>query len=147
MTIADVAEAARALGVEAVAVGDRVVTIRTVLRDAQRMRWDAVHAAVALDVLFPRPGCTWRPVCCWCLDSLEVASCEAGRPEIEAHRVNRDTGHDAGCCSCCNVTGPDVLVVAMPDEEFTAPPRRFLEIRCACRDRGGRLLAQLEAAK
>lgn len=146
VTLGDVVEAARALGVRDVASrGGRLVTLRTVLADAQRMRWDALHTSVALDALFPRHGCTWRPICCWCADSLDAALCEAGEDELESHRVNWNTGHDAGCCSCCDVTGPDVLVAAFPDAEFAAPTRRFLDLRCAYRDRGSRLLAQLEA--
>ena len=67
-TIEDVAAAARALGVrDVVARGGRLVTLRAVLADAQRMRWDALHASVALDALFPRQACTWRGVCFLCV--------------------------------------------------------------------------------
>lgn len=125
ITDADIVQAAHALGVRDVAAlpAGGIVTLRTVLRDAQRMRWDAIHAAVALDALFPRPGCTWRPVCCLCVDSLDVAACGSGRPELEAHRVNRDTGHDTGCCSFCGSGGRDTLVAAVPDAMFADPPR------------------------
>lgn len=91
-----------------------VLTLGSVLAGAQRMRLDAVHAAVMLDTIAPRPGCTWRPVCCWCADALDV---ELGR-EVEAHRMNRDTGHDTGCCSFCGYGGEDTLVVAVPDDVF-----------------------------
>lgn len=113
----DVVDAARALGARDVAVsGSGVVTLRTVLADAQRMRWDALHAAVALDGLFPRPGHAWRAVCCLCIDSLDVAACSAGAAEIEAHRVNRDTGHDTGCCSICGNAGRDTLVASIAND-------------------------------
>lgn len=138
----DIAEALRALGRDAVAIGGHVVTLGTVLAAAQRKRLDALHVSVALDTVAPRSGCTWRPACVWCVEALEVA---LGR-DIEAHRVNKDTGHDSGCCAACDVTGLDVMVASVPDDAFARPPRRFLEIRCAYRDRGGRLLAQLEAA-
>jgi len=115
----DFVAAARALGVrDIVERGGGYVTLRTVLADMQRNRFDAVHAAVALDGLFPRSGCTWRPVCCWCVDSLDVAS----DAELEAHRINRDTGHDTGCCSFCGAGGRDTLVAAIPDAMFEAPP-------------------------
>ncbi len=118
-TIADVAEAASALGVrDVVARGGRLITFRIVLADAQRMRWDAVHAAVALDALFPRDGAAWRPVCCWCVDALDVASCAAGGAEVEAHRINRDTGHDTGCCSFCGACGRDTLVASIAHDTF-----------------------------
>lgn len=137
-TIDDVAAAARALGVrDVVAHGDRLVTLRTVLADAQRMRWDALHAAVALDALFLRQGCTWRGVCCLCVDSLDVALCEAGEGELEAHRINRDTGHDAGWCSFCGASGRDVLVAAVPDAVFADPPAAYLDSRRGYADRGG----------
>lgn len=125
ITDADIVQAARALGVRDVAAlpAGGIVTLRTVLHDAQRMRWDAVHAAVALDALFPRAGCTWRPVCCLCVDSLDVALCADGEPELEAHRVNRDTGHDTGCCSFCGAGGRDTLVAAVSDAVFAEPPR------------------------
>lgn len=126
MTAADVVAAARALGVrDVVTRGTGVATLRTVLADAQRMRLDALHASVALDGLFPRPNCTWRPVCCLCVDSLDVALCGAGESELEAHRVNRDTGHDTGCCSFCGRCGHDTMVAAVPDSIFANPPARL----------------------
>lgn len=140
-TIDDVVEAARALGVrDVVAVAGRAVTLRTVLRDAARMRWDAVHASVALDALFPRTGCAWRPVCCLCVDSLDVALCGAGEPEIEAHRIPH--GGDTGCCSFCGAGGRDTLVAAVPDGVFADPPARYLESRRGYADRGGYLAAR-----
>lgn len=119
-----------------------VVTIRTVLRDAQRMRWDAVHAAVALDALFPRPGCAWRAVCYLCVDSLDVALAWDGEPALEALRINRDTGHDTGCCSFCGAGGRDTLVAAVPEAVFTEPPARYLESRRGYADRGGTIAAR-----
>lgn len=148
ITVDDVVEAARALGVrDVVAVAGRAVTLRTVLRDAQRMRWDAVHVSVALDALFPRPGCAWRPVCWLCVDSLDVALIEAGvasgHPDgIEAHRFNRYTDHDTGCCSFCGAGGPDTLVAAVPETVFADPPARYLESRRGYADRGGAVAAR-----
>jgi hypothetical protein len=119
ITADELVEAACALGArDVVDRAGRVVTLRTVLADAQRMRWDAVHAAVALDALFPRAGASWRPVCCLCVDSLDVAACAAGGPEIEAHRINRDTGHDTGCCSFCGAGGRDTLVASIAHDTF-----------------------------
>ncbi len=118
MTDADLVAAAHALGARDVAAlpAGGIVMLRTVLRDAQRMRWEAFTAAVALDALFPRPGCTWRAVCCLCVDALDVADSS----ELEAHRVNRDTGHDTGCCSFCGYAGRNTLVAAVPDATFRA---------------------------
>jgi len=129
VTAVDIVAAARALGVRDVAAlpAGGIATLRTVLRDAQRMRWEAFTAAVALDALFPRPGCTWRAVCCLCVDSLDVALCGAGEAELEAHRVNRDSGHDTGCCSFCGTGGRDTLVAAVPDAVFAEPPARLRE--------------------
>lgn len=143
-TLDDVVAAARALGVRDVAVrGPGIVTLRTVISDAQRMRWDAAHAAVALDALFPRPGCVWRPTCCLCVDSLEVALSAAGGAELEHHRINRDTGHDTGCCSFCGAGGRDTIVAAVPNDVFDDPPGPFLESRCGYGD-GGVELARLK---
>jgi hypothetical protein len=140
VTLDDVVAAARALGVRDVAVrGSGIITLRTVLADAQRMRFDALHAAVVLDSLFPRPGCSWRPTCCWCVDSLDVALAGSGGPELEYHRVNRDTGHDTGCCSFCGAGGRDTLVAAVQHDVFDEPPPPFLESRCAYGDGGGEL--------
>lgn len=141
ITDSDIVEAARALGVRDVVARQSggVVTIRAVLRDAQRMRWDAVHAAVALEALFPRAGHAWRPVCCLCVDSLDVASCMIGGAEIESHRINLDTGHDTGCCSFCGACGRDTLVAAVADTSFAAPPAAFIASRCGYADGGGRL--------
>lgn len=125
ITADELVEAARALGARDVVVrAGRVVTLRTVLADAQRMRWDAVHAAVALDALFPRAGHAWRPVCCLCVDALDVASCESGGPEIEAHRINHDTGHDTGGCSFCGYAGRDTLVASIAHDTFEEGMKR-----------------------
>lgn len=101
---------------------------------AQRGRYEAYWCAVALDALVPIPGTSWRAVCCICVDSLEVT----GVP-IDAHRVNMETSHDTGACSFCAFSGADTLVARVPDAAFAAPPARFLELRCAYGDRGGRL--------
>lgn len=114
-TASDLATALRALGIDAVSRGSHVLTLGSVLAGAQRMRLDAVHVSVMLDTVAPRPGCTWRPVCCWCADSMDA----------EVHRINRDTGHDTGCCSFCGRGGEDTLVAAVRDEEFRSySPRR-----------------------
>lgn len=140
ITADELVEAARALGArDVVARAGRVITLCTVLADAQRMRRDAVHAAVALDALFPRADHAWRPVCCLCVDALDVASSESGGPEVEVHRINRDSGHDTGCCSFCGFGGHDTLVASIDDQMFAAPTAEFLEIRCRYGDRGGRL--------
>lgn len=107
----DLATALRALGIDAVARGAHVLTLGSVLAGAQRRRLDALHVSVMLDIVAPRPSCTWLPVCCWCTDALDV---QLGR-ELEAHRVNKETGHDTGCCSRCERAGPDTLVVSVPE--------------------------------
>lgn len=48
ITQADLVSAARALGIRDIAVrGAGIVTLRTLLADCQRLRLDALHAAVA----------------------------------------------------------------------------------------------------
>lgn len=108
--------------------------IRAIVSDAQRHRWEAVAAAVVLDVLAPRDGCSWRPVCCICVDSLDVASMS----EVEAYRVNKDTGHNTGGCSFCGYCGRDTMVAAIHEDVFESPPAAYLESRRGYHDRGGR---------
>ena len=88
-------------------------------RIAELLRWDAVTASVAADALHPLPGHTWRPVCCLCVDSLEVA---LGGVDVDAYRVNLDSEHDTGCCSFCELGGVDTLVARISDEVFRRPP-------------------------
>lgn len=108
--------------------------VRVVAILAQRYRWEAYVAAVALDSLVPRAGRTWRAVCCLCADSLDVAG-----TGVDAHRINTDTGHDTGCCAFCGTCGRDTLVASVPDDAFALPPVAFLELRRAYVDHGGLL--------
>jgi hypothetical protein len=114
-------------------------SINTVISDMERQRFDALHASVVLDLLAPRSGCTWRPVCCLCIDSLDVAS----EAEIEARRINKHTGHDTGCCSFCGAGGRDTLVAAIPDIIFDEPPASYLDSRRGYADGGGAMAVSL----
>ncbi len=145
ITAGDMAEALRALGVRDVVVrGDRIVTLGAAINAAQRRRLDAVHVSVILDDIAPRADAGWRPVCCLCVDALEVAL-NADVPRggrvlaIEAHRINAHTSHDTGCCSFCGSCGPDTLVASIDRRTFAEPSAKFLEIRCAYADQGGQL--------
>lgn len=87
-------------------------------RIAERLRWDAVHASVAADLLHPLPGHSWRPACCWCVSSLEAV---LGGDDIDAYRINLYSNHDTGCCSFCGYSGRDTLVARIADGVFRQP--------------------------
>lgn len=91
----------------------------TLFRIAERLRWDAVTASVAADVLHSLPGHTWRPVCCWCASALEAA---LSGTNVDAYRINLYSEHDTGCCSFCDNQGRDVLVARISDVVFRDPP-------------------------
>jgi hypothetical protein len=45
---------------------------------------------------------------------------------IEVHRVNRDAGHDTGCCSFCGHCGRGALGTSIADGLFGAPPQALV---------------------
>lgn len=107
--------------------------VEVIVSNAKRLSTSALHTCVALDLCVPREGRTWRPVCSYCLDALDIAV------EIESHRVNTNTGHDTGSCSFCGYSGRETLVASVENSVYADPPASFLECRREYEDFGGAL--------
>ncbi len=75
---------------------------------ARRRGIDALHTAVALDIVAPIAGRAWYPICCWCLDRVAY-----DLPDTHVHRLAMTTGADAGGCGQCPYSGPDTLVASL----------------------------------
>ena len=73
---------------------------------ARRHGVAALETAVALDIAAPVAGRTWTACCVWCLDKND--------PHAPSYRMNLCRGLTPRHCSLCNVSGDDVLVVALP---------------------------------
>lgn len=106
-------------------LGVNVERVEQVVAAARRRAHEALSVAVALDLVAPVAGRVWHPVCCWCVDALEVHA----ELEIPAYRINLDTSHDTGPCSMCPASGRDTLVASIP-----GTPREMIALLNANKD-------------
>jgi hypothetical protein len=74
-------------------------TVATLIENSRRMGKDTFHTAAALSLV---TGDSWRPLCCWCLEKIQLSSDD----RIEAHR----TADRADNFCACGYIGRDVLV-------------------------------------
>lgn len=88
---------------------DHAGRVERIIHNARRMAKDALHTAVALEIVAPIAGREWYPICCGCVEAKF-----SDVPNELMHYVATSSRSDAGPCATCNYAGCDTIVVSIP---------------------------------